>query len=79
MGDHTPSAERATETVVDPLATPPLLSAPFLVKDTRGSRRRRLWEFENHAFCPVIGVCLPMGALRRLVNKVLGGQAMAQD
>lgn len=79
MCDHKPPPERACDADAGPLATPPLLSAPFLVKDTRGSRRRRLWEFENHAFCPVIGVCLPMGALRRLVNKVLGGQAMAQD
>lgn len=79
MGDHKPSAERATETDAGPLAAPPLLPAPANAKPPRGSRRRRLWEFENHAFCPVIGVCLPMGALRRLVNKVVGGQTMAQD
>ena len=79
MCDHKPSAECAPETDAGPLATPPLLPAPLSALNTRGSRRRRLWEFENHAFCPVIGVCLPMGALRRLVNKVLGGQTMAQD
>ena len=44
-----------------------------------GSRRRRLWELDSHAHCPVVGVCLPIGALRRLVDKVLGGQAVADD
>ena len=44
-----------------------------------GSRRRRLWELDGHAHCPVIGVCLPITALRRLVDKVLGGQAAADD
>ena len=33
-----------------------------------GSRRRRLWELPKSAHCPVIGVCLPLGLLRRLVN-----------
>jgi hypothetical protein len=44
-----------------------------------GSRRHRIWELSPHAHCPVIGVCLPMAAVRRLVDKVLGGQAMASD
>ncbi|WP_284619549.1 DUF2325 domain-containing protein [Aquabacterium humicola] len=51
-----------------------------------GSRRRRLWELGSHAHCPVIGVCLPIGALRRLTDKVLGvtdkvpgAQALAGD
>ncbi|MEO9101328.1 MAG: DUF2325 domain-containing protein [Burkholderiaceae bacterium] len=46
---------------------------------SHGSRRRRLWELDASAHCPVIGVCLPVSALRRLVNKVLGGTAVAQD
>ncbi len=33
------------------------------------SRRRRLWELDGCAHCPVIGVCLPITALRRLVAK----------
>lgn len=45
----------------------------------RGSRRRRLWEFEGFAHCPVIGVCLPIANLRRLVNKVLGVQSATDD
>jgi hypothetical protein len=44
-----------------------------------GSRRRRLWELGSHAHCPVVGVCLPIDALRRQVDKVLGGQAVAED
>ena len=46
---------------------------------TRGSRRRRLWEFEGHAHCPVIGVCLPIANLRRLVGKVCGLQSAADE
>ncbi len=46
---------------------------------TQGSRRRRLWELDGHAHCPVVGVCLPISALRRLVDKVLEGQAVADD
>src|SRR3982750_419529 len=44
-----------------------------------GSRRRRLWELDSHAHCPVVGVCLPIPVLRRLVDKVLCGHAMADD
>jgi hypothetical protein len=44
-----------------------------------GSRRRRLWELEAHAHCPVVGVCLPLASLRRIVDKVLDGKAMADD
>jgi hypothetical protein len=46
---------------------------------TQGSRRRRLWELDGHAHCPVIGVCLPITTLRRVVDKVLAGQALAED
>lgn len=45
----------------------------------QGSRRRRLWELAGHAHCPVLGVCLPIAALRRLVDKVAGGRAVADD
>jgi hypothetical protein len=45
----------------------------------RGSRRRRIWELSRHAHCPVVGVCLPIAAVRRLVDKVLGGSAVASD
>ncbi|MBB1075614.1 DUF2325 domain-containing protein [Rhodoferax sp. 4810] len=38
-----------------------------------GSRRRRLWELESRAHCPVVGICLPIPILRRVVNKVFRG------
>jgi hypothetical protein len=37
-----------------------------------GSRRRRLWELDGPAHCPVVGVCLPLPLLRRLAEKTLG-------
>ncbi len=36
-----------------------------------GSRRRRLWELESAAHCPVLGVCLPIEQLRRLADRAL--------
>ena len=44
-----------------------------------GSRRRRLWDLDHHCHCPLVGVSLPMDTLRRLVNKALGGNAVAND
>lgn len=44
-----------------------------------GSRRRRLWDLGHECHCPVIGVCLPLDTLRRIVNKALGGKALADD
>ena len=49
------------------------------IKPATGSRRRRLWELDNHAHCPIVGVCMPIAALRRLVDKVLAGRAVADD
>ena len=47
--------------------------------DATDSRRRRLWELGSHAHCPVIGVCLPLAAMRRLARKVLGSEPIADD
>ena len=44
-----------------------------------GSRRKRLWEVPRTAHCPVVGVCLPLDTLRRVVNKALGGETVAED
>ncbi|MES2950131.1 MAG: DUF2325 domain-containing protein [Pseudomonadota bacterium] len=60
-----------------PSVQPPLVgegAAP-----STGSRRRRLWELSHECHCPVVGVCLPLDTLRRLVNKALGGKALADD
>jgi hypothetical protein len=45
----------------------------------QGSRRRRLWDLGHQCHCPLVGVSLPIDALRRLVNKALGGNAVAND
>lgn len=44
-----------------------------------GSRRRKLWELPRALHCQVIGVCLPLDVLRRLVGKVRVGQAFTDD
>lgn len=73
MCDIRPSApivalpQPSTAALGAPLTTTsPALGTPS------GSRRRRLWELEGHAFCPIIGVCLPLPLLRRLTAKSLG-------
>jgi hypothetical protein len=45
----------------------------------QSSRRYRLWELPGHTHCPLIGVCLPMPVLRRLISKALGGRPIADD
>ena len=45
----------------------------------QGSRRRRVWELSHTCHCPLIGVGLPLGVLRRLVERVTGGQLMHDD
>jgi hypothetical protein len=40
-------------------------------EEPAGSRRRRLWELPTNCHCPLVGVCLPLALLRRLVNKVV--------
>ncbi|WEF33379.1 DUF2325 domain-containing protein [Pseudoduganella chitinolytica] len=46
---------------------------------TQTSRRRRIWELSHTCHCPLIGVCIPLGALRKLVGKVAGGKVLADD
>lgn len=45
----------------------------------QGSRRKRLWDLGHQCHCPLVGVSLPIDVLRRLVNKALGGSAVAND
>jgi hypothetical protein len=45
----------------------------------QSSRRYRLWELPGNTHCPLIGVCLPMPVLRRLISKALGGNPIADD
>jgi hypothetical protein len=45
----------------------------------KGSRRRRLWELPQMCHCPVIGVCLPLDALRKIVQRHLLPKSPADD
>ncbi len=44
-----------------------------------GSRRVRLWDLPRGTLCPLIGVCLPMAVLRRVLAKLLVGVDAADD
>lgn len=52
---------------------------PSIAPPKTGSRRHRLWELPANTHCPVIGVCLPLNLLRKLVNKGVRGEALADD
>jgi len=45
----------------------------------QGSRRRRVWELTQASHCPLVGVALPLNALRRLVERVTGGRLLHDD
>ena len=62
----------ATEACCAPKALHFALPAP-------GSRRRRLWELDASAHCPVLGVCLPIDLLRKHVAKALPVHADDDD
>lgn len=48
----------------------PLLAAACVdASASKTPRKRRLWDLDDHAHCPVIGVCMPIHALRRLLRK----------
>lgn len=44
-----------------------------------GSRRRRIWELSQASHCPLVGVTLPLAALRKLVERVTGGRLLHDD
>jgi len=48
-------------------------------KAALASRRRRLWELSHTCHCPLVGVGLPLGYLRKLVGKMTGGRVLADD
>jgi hypothetical protein len=67
---------------VDKPLTPqisPVIETPAAGVATIGSRRRKLWELADRAFCPVVGVCLPIPVLRRVVNKTFRGHNVDSD
>ncbi|VXC59577.1 DUF2325 domain-containing protein [Massilia sp. 9I] len=53
---------------------------PTAIEDSQaGSRRRRVWELSAASHCPLVGVALPLGALRKLVERVTGGRLLHDD
>jgi Uncharacterized protein conserved in bacteria (DUF2325) len=43
------------------------------------SRRKRLWELSDQAHCPVVGVCLTMPMVRKLVTRIYQQNATKLD
>lgn len=68
----------ATPTPPAPQTPTPACAKPAPASQT-GSRRRRLWELEPRLHCPVVGVCLPMLVLRRVVEKTFRGSGRNID
>ena len=62
-----------------PNAALPVPARAVIAAGISGSRRKRLWELDQMAYCPVIGVCLPIQTLRELVQKELRAPAPASD
>lgn len=59
-----------------PTATPSPVPAQ---QAATGSRRRRLWELDSRTHCPLLGVCLPIPVLRRVVEKTFHGKNIDKD
>lgn len=58
----------------------PLTPVPSPPADgARGSRRRRIWELDATAHCPVVGVCLPIPTLHHLASRLLRGTPWADE
>ena len=84
---RTSNAQAAMNNIATGVSAPPgNLSTPEIhchhahaAPPRSGSRRRRLWELAHVCHCPLVGVSLPIDTLRRLVNKALGGAAVAND
>ena len=45
----------------------------------KGSRRKRLWDLPHSAHCPIVGVCVPLAPLRKMMDKTFGGQSEFDD
>ncbi|MEX5748926.1 DUF2325 domain-containing protein [Massilia sp. X63] len=52
---------------------------PAAEASQQGSRRRRVWELGQASHCPLVGVTLPLTALRKLVERVTGGRLLHDD
>ncbi len=72
---------RLTAHVFERAETPAVRAdaAPNTTLPAGGSRRRRLWELPTPSHCPVIGVCLAIHEVRRLLDKLFEGVSVADD
>lgn len=72
-----------TGTVFDVLAGMAPPSAPALPEaaspPVRGSRRRRIWELDRRTHCPLVGVCVPVPALKRIALRIHGAGCFIDD
>ena len=50
------------------------LPTPEAAAEDTGSRRRKLWELPPGTLCPLMGVCLPLATLRRVLARTVGGE-----
>lgn len=57
----------------------PLVKGSHVETGALASRRRRIWELGPACHCPLIGVGMPLGRLRKLIGKVAGGAVLADD
>ena len=62
-----------------PFATLHARQADPAGKPVEGSRRHRIWDLPARCHCPLIGACLPIESLRRIVGQVAGGVVLADD
>jgi len=52
---------------------------PAAVPGAEPVRRRRIWDLPHTCHCPLVGVGLPLGVLRKIVAKAVGGKVLADD
>lgn len=57
----------------------PTMRQPVKLPADNGSRRRKLWDLAAHCHCPIIGLCLSMGTLRKLAARVMEAPLPTDD
>lgn len=73
-----PPEQAGKQQVIKPLINN-VMTALARESEAPASRRRRLWELGHACHCPLVGVGLPLGVLRKLVDKVTHGKVVADD
>jgi len=52
---------------------------PLALPAAEPARRRRIWDLPHACLCPLVGVGLPLGVLRKIVGKAACGKVLAND